>query len=77
MIINKPVAERGINKEGETAMKAKEGDMVRSLLNGIYYKVKRIVNRMAVLESQNGKSQVLTEVDTLNIFYQKMKEAKA
>ncbi|MEW6377803.1 MAG: hypothetical protein AB1502_18690 [Thermodesulfobacteriota bacterium] len=58
-------------------MKAKEGDMVRSLLNGIYYKVKRIVNRMAVLESQNGKSQVLTEVDTLNIFYQKMKEAKA
>ncbi len=50
-------------------METKEGDTVRSILSGIEYKVKRIVKSMAVLESQDGKSKVITEVDTLKLFY--------
>jgi hypothetical protein len=52
------------------------GDTVRSLLNGIEYKVKKIVKRMAVLESRDGKSQILTELENLNLFYKK-KRGKA
>jgi len=52
-------------------MKTKDGDIVRSLLNGNCYKVKRIVNSMVVLESENGQSQILTEVENLNLFYEK------
>jgi hypothetical protein len=57
-------------------MKAKEGDTVRSTLNGISYKIRKIQNQVAVLESQDGKSQVLTEVDTLRTFYQKEEDLK-
>ena len=42
-------------------METKEGDTVRSILNGTEYKVKKIVRNMAVLESQDGKSKVVTE----------------
>ena len=52
-------------------MKTKDGDTVKSLLNGNYYKVKRIVNSMAVLLSEDGQSQVLTEVENLTLFYKK------
>jgi len=52
-------------------MKTKDGDTVKSFLNGNYYKVKRIVKNMAVLESEDGRSQILTEVETLNLFYKK------
>ena len=65
------VAGRGQN--GGTAMEARVGDTVRSILNGIEYKVKKIVKRMAVLESQDGKSQVLTELENLSLFYKKKK----
>ena len=60
-------------------MKAKVGDIFRSLLNGSVYIVKKITNKMVVLESQNGKSQVLTEIDILEskLFYQKEEEAKS
>ena len=57
-------------------MKAKDGDKVRSLLNNNYYKVKRIVNSMAVLESEDGQSQILTEVGNLNLFYEKKESIK-
>ena len=50
-------------------METKVGDTVRSILNGIEYQVKKIVERMVVLESQDGKSQILTEVDNLTFFY--------
>jgi hypothetical protein len=49
---------------------------VRSILNGIEYKVKKIVRRMAVLESKDGKSQILTELENLKLFYKK-KRGKA
>jgi glycerol kinase len=65
------VAGRG--QIGGTAMETKVGDTVRSVLNGIEYKVKKIVKRMAVLESQDGKSQVLTELENLSLFYKKKK----
>ncbi|HUL23665.1 MAG TPA: hypothetical protein VLZ10_19575 [Thermodesulfobacteriota bacterium] len=58
-------------------MKAKDGDTVKSFLNGNYYKVKRIVNSMVVLESsKDGQSQILTEVENLNLFYKKKESIK-
>ncbi len=61
-------------KAGGSAMETKEGDMVRSILNGIEYKVKRIEKSMAVLESQDGKSKIITEVDTLKLFYREKED---
>jgi len=58
-------------------MKIKDGDTVKSFLNGNYYKVKRIVKNMAVLESEDGQSQILTEAETLNLFYNKETDIKA
>ena len=52
-------------------MKTKDGDTVKSLLNGNYYKVKRIVNSMAVLQSEDGQNQILTKVENLELFYKK------
>jgi flagellum-specific peptidoglycan hydrolase FlgJ len=57
-------------------MKTKDGDIVKSFLNGNYYKVKRIVNSLVVLESEDGQTQILTEVGNLNLFYKK-KESTA
>jgi hypothetical protein len=37
-------------------MRTKDGDTVKSFLNGNYYKVKRIVENMAVLESEDGQN---------------------
>jgi hypothetical protein len=62
---------------GETAMKTKDGDTLKNLLNGKCYKVKRIVKSMAVLQSEDGQSQILTEVENLNLFYEKMEDIRA
>ena len=62
---------------GGSAMGTKEGDTVRSILNGIEYKVKKIVEKMAVLESQDGKSKIITEVDTLKLFYREKEDVQA
>jgi len=64
-------------KMGGSAMQTKEGDTVRSILNGMEYKIKKIVERMAVLESQDGKSQIVTEVDTLKLFYRDKEDVQA
>jgi hypothetical protein len=55
------------------AMKTKEGDIFKRDLDGEEYTIIRIVNRMVVLESRDGKRQVLTEIDNLQLksFYQK------
>ncbi len=54
-------------------MKTKEGDIFKSVLDGTEYTIKKIVNRMVVLESIDRKKQILTEVDNLKLesFYQK------
>ena len=57
-------------------MKTKDGDTLKSLLNGKYYKVKRIVKSMAVLESEDGQSQILTGIENLNLFYKKKESIK-
>jgi hypothetical protein len=56
------------------AMKTKEGDKFKNAVDGVEYILRKIVNRMALLESKDGKRQILTEVDNLKIdsFYQKM-----
>jgi hypothetical protein len=58
-------------------MEAKVGDTVRSILNGMEYKVKRIVKSLAVLESQDGKSRIVTEIDALRLFYREKEDIKA
>jgi len=60
-------------------MQTKVGDIFKSLLNGSEYIVKKIANKMVVLESKNGKSQILTGIENLEIktFYQKEEEAKS
>jgi hypothetical protein len=57
-------------------MKVKEGDIFKSFLNGQEYIIKKVVKRFVVLESQNGKKQILTDVDNLKIrsFYMKKEE---
>jgi hypothetical protein len=57
-------------------METKVGDFFRNLSNGSEYIVGKIVNKIAVLESKDGKSQILTDIKTLAIktFYQKQEE---
>jgi hypothetical protein len=62
---------------GGSAMETKEGDTVKSILNGIEYKVKKIVEKMAILESQDGRSKIITEVDSLRLFYREKEDLKA
>lgn len=58
-------------------MKPKSGDILESILDGEDYIVKKVAENMAMLESQNGKKQILTEVDTLRLFYRKKEEINA
>ena len=55
---------------GIEMMTTHESDRFRSKITGNVYEVKKIVNEMIVLESLNGKSQVLTELDNLTLFYE-------
>jgi hypothetical protein len=48
-----------------------ESNRFRSKITGNVYEVKKIVNEMIVLESLNGVSQVLTELDNIALFYEK------
>ncbi len=54
----------------------KEGDIFESLLNGMEYVVKSIVNKMVVLQSRKGESQIITAIETLKTesFYRKKRE---
>ena len=58
-------------------MKPKSGDILESILDGEDYIVKKVVENMAMLQSQNGKKQILTEIDTLRLFYRKKEEIEA
>ncbi len=59
-------------------MDIKEGDMFKKSSDEADFAVKKIVNDMAVLESQDRRRQILTEVSTLKLksFYLKKKERK-
>ncbi len=54
-------------------MDIREGEVFRNSSDGVRFTVKKIVNDMVVLESQDGKRQILTGVDTLKLksFYLK------
>ncbi len=52
----------------------KEGDIFESLLDGMEYFVKRIVNSMVVLQSRKGDRHIVTGAETLKIrsFYREI-----
>ena len=51
-------------------METRESDRFRSKITGSVYEVKKIVDKMIILESLNGNSQVLTELNNLPLFYE-------
>jgi len=57
-------------------MNVKEGDIFKSSIGSEDLIVKKVVNKMVVLESQDGKRQILTGVDTLRLksFYLKRED---
>jgi hypothetical protein len=54
-------------------MDIKNGDIFKQSSDGVNFVVKKIVNDMALLESQDRKRQILTGVNTLKLesFYLK------
>jgi len=52
-------------------MTMQESDRLKSKITGSVYEVKKIVNEMIVLETPNGKSQVLTDLNNIALFYEK------
>ncbi len=58
-------------------MKIKEGDEVRSGLDGRDYVVTRIVGNRVVLKLRNGETEIITGTDILKIFYKRKEEPKA
>ncbi len=67
-----------MKEKGDTAVETKKGDIFKSTLDGADYIVKKIVNSMVVLESQDGRKQITTGVTSLNIksFYEKREDVK-
>lgn len=48
------------------------GDRLKSVLTGKVYEVKMVKGMSVVLESEDRRSQVLTEKGNLNLFYEKV-----
>jgi hypothetical protein len=48
-----------------------ESDRFRSRITGNVYEVKKIADKMVVLESLNKMSQVLTELNNIALFYER------
>ena len=46
-------------------MNIREGEVFKNSTDGVDFIVKKIVKDMVVLQSQDGKRQILTGVDTL------------
>jgi len=60
-------------------MNIREGEVFKNSTDGVDFIVKKIVNDMVVLQSQDGKRQILTGVGTLTStsFYQKKREEES
>lgn len=56
------------------AMKIREGDEVKSDLDGKDYMIARIVHSMVVLKSKDGEKEIITGIDSLRTFYKKTEE---
>jgi len=50
---------------------AHESNRFRSKITGRVYEVKKILKQMVILESLNAKSQVLTELNNIALFYER------
>ena len=50
---------------------ADESNRFRSKITGRVYEVKKILKQMVILESLNAKSQVLTELNNIALFYER------
>ena len=48
------------------------GQQYRSRITGNVYDIKRVVNQRVMLETPNGMSKVLTELEILKLFYEKL-----
>jgi hypothetical protein len=46
-------------------MDIRQGEVFKNSMNGVDFRVKKIVGKMVVLESQEDKRQILTEIHTL------------
>ena len=56
------------------ATNIKEGDEVKSDLNGQNYIIERIVHSMVVLKSKDGGKEIITGIDSLRAFYKRKEE---
>jgi hypothetical protein len=50
------------------------GDRLRSKLTGKVLEVKSMLDRIVVLESSDQSCRVLTEIDALRLFYEKVED---
>ncbi len=57
-------------------MNIREGDEVKSDLDGRDYVVTRIVGNRIVLKLKNGEREILTGMDSLKMFYKKKEDLK-
>ncbi len=48
-----------------------ERERFRSKITGNVYEIKKIADKMVVLESLNGKSQLLTDLNNIELFYER------
>ncbi len=48
-----------------------EGEQYRSRITGAVYDVKKVVNQWVVLEAAHEMRKVVTELNALNLFYDK------
>lgn len=63
--------EKEVTRRGIKTMTLNKSDKLRSKITGNVYEVKKIVDEMIVLESLNGTSQVLTELNNIALFYER------
>jgi hypothetical protein len=67
---NSKVPSEKMSGRGIKMMTPHVSDRLRSKITGNVYEVKKIVNEMIILESLNGTSQVLTELNNIALFYE-------
>jgi hypothetical protein len=64
--------------EGRIAMRITEGTVIRRVLDGVEFTVKKVSQEWVVLKSQNGSSLIMTDVSSLSdkSLYQKREDIK-
>jgi hypothetical protein len=62
--------EKEVTETGIKMMTPHESDRLRSKITGNVYEVKKIVDKMILLESLDQTSQVLTELSNIALFYE-------